>query len=84
MQTFIERYIEQGMQQGMQQGKAAVVLRLIERRFGPLSDDVRKRVTQADPNTGCCNGPSASSMPTVSRKSFTDARFLVSSRLQPR
>ena len=51
MQTFIERYIEQGMQQGMQQGKAAVVLRLIERRFGPLSDDVCRRVTQADPNT---------------------------------
>jgi hypothetical protein len=55
MQTFIDRYIEQGMkegmQQGMQQGEAAVVLRLIERRFGPLSDDVRQRVTQADPNT---------------------------------
>ena len=59
MQTFIDRYIEQGMkegmqqgmEQGMQQGEAAVVLHLIERRFGPLSDDVRQRVTQADPNT---------------------------------
>ena len=51
MQTFIDRYIEQGMQQGMQQGEAAVLLRLIERRFGPLSDDVRRRVTRADPNT---------------------------------
>jgi hypothetical protein len=55
MQTFIDRYIEQGMQQGMQQGVqqggAAMLLRLIERRFGPPSDQVRERVTRADPNT---------------------------------
>jgi len=55
MQTFIDRYIEQGVQQGMQQGVqqggAAMLLRQIERRFGPPSDQVRERVSQADPNT---------------------------------
>ncbi len=51
MQTFIDRYIEQGVQQGMQQGRADMLLRQIERRFGPPSDQVRERVTQADPNT---------------------------------
>jgi len=47
MQTFIDRYIEQGVQQG----RADMLLRQIERRFGPLSDQVRERVTQADPKT---------------------------------
>jgi hypothetical protein len=51
MQTFIDRYIEQGVQQGVQQGGAAMLLRLIERRFGPPSDQVRERVTRADPDT---------------------------------
>jgi predicted transposase/invertase (TIGR01784 family) len=67
MQTFIDRYIEQGVQQGLQQGVqqglqqgvqqgvqqggAAMLLRLIERRFGPPSEQVRERVTRADPNT---------------------------------
>lgn len=63
MQTFIDRYIEQGvqqgkqqgvqegMQQGLQQGRADMLLRQIERRFGPPSDQLRDRVTQADPNT---------------------------------
>ncbi|MBK1646917.1 transposase [Thiocapsa imhoffii] len=39
------------MQQGMQQGGAAILLRLIERRFGPPSDQVRERISQADPKT---------------------------------
>ena len=47
MQTFIDRYVEQGVQQG----SADMLLRQIERRFGPPSDQVRERVTQADPNT---------------------------------
>jgi len=51
MQTFIDRYIEQGVQQGMQKGGAAMLLRQIERRFGPPSDQIRERITQADPNT---------------------------------
>jgi hypothetical protein len=56
MQTFIDRYIEQGrqqgreqgLQQGLQQGEAAVLLRLIERKFGPPPPDIRERVLSAD------------------------------------
>jgi hypothetical protein len=48
MQTFIDRYIEQGREQGLQQGEAAVLLRLIERKFGPPTPDIRERVLSAD------------------------------------
>lgn len=55
MQTFIDRYIEQGLQQGLRQGErrgeAAMLLRLIERKFGPPSEPVRTRITQADAET---------------------------------
>jgi hypothetical protein len=46
MQTFIDRSIEQGRQQG----EAAVLLRQIERKFGPPSAEVRERVLSADPD----------------------------------
>ncbi|WP_295443531.1 DUF4351 domain-containing protein [uncultured Thiodictyon sp.] len=57
MQTFIDRYIEQGSQlgvalgveQGKQQGEVAVLLRQMDRKFGPLSQSVRERVVNADP-----------------------------------
>lgn len=59
MQTFIDRYIEQGRQQGIAQGvergrregEAAILLRLIDRKFGPPSQSVRERVANADPET---------------------------------
>ena len=55
MQTFIDRYIEQGLQQGLQQGErrgeATMLLRLLERKFGPPSEPVRERITQADAET---------------------------------
>jgi predicted transposase/invertase (TIGR01784 family) len=51
MQTFIEKYIEQGEQRGEQRGEAKMLLRLIERKFGPPSEPVRARITQADPDT---------------------------------
>jgi hypothetical protein len=59
MQTFIDRYIEQGREQGIQQGidlgrkqgEEAVLLRLIERRFGRPSDAVRSRIQAADAET---------------------------------
>ena len=67
MQTFIDRYIEQGREQGIeqgreqgraqgreqgrQQGEAAVLLRLIERKFGTPSEAVRERVLSADAET---------------------------------
>ena len=55
MQTFIDGYIEQGRQQGIQQGRhqgeAAVLLRLIERKFGPPMESIRQRVEDADTET---------------------------------
>ena len=51
MQTFIDKYIAQGVEQGVQQGEAAVLLRLIERKFGPPSAPVRKRIVEADAET---------------------------------
>jgi predicted transposase/invertase (TIGR01784 family) len=55
MQTLFERYHEQGRekgrQEGRQEGETAVLLRLIERKFGPASASVRQRIAQADPET---------------------------------
>ncbi|WP_295446405.1 Rpn family recombination-promoting nuclease/putative transposase [uncultured Thiodictyon sp.] len=55
MQTFIDRYIEQGRQQGWQKGRqegvSNVLLRQIERKFGPPSESVRARIASADPET---------------------------------
>ncbi len=51
MQTFIEKYIEQGEQRGEQRGAVRMLLRQIERKFGPPSEPVRARITQADPDT---------------------------------
>jgi hypothetical protein len=39
------------MQQGLRQGEAAVVLRLLECRFGPLDETVRQRIQAADAET---------------------------------
>jgi hypothetical protein len=54
--TSVERIgMEKGMQKGIQQGKqlgaADMLLRQIERRFGPPSDMVRERITRADSDT---------------------------------
>ena len=51
MQTFIDRYIEQGRQAGRREGEAAMLLRQIDRKFGPPSETVRTRVGSADPET---------------------------------
>ena len=67
MQTFIDRYIEQGRkeaieqaiarsrqegwQEGRQEGEPAMLLRLIDRKFGPPSEPVRERITNADRET---------------------------------
>jgi len=60
MEGFAERFTrkgleqgrEQGMQQGMQQGEAAVLMRLLERRFGPEAAEAwRERVETADAET---------------------------------
>ena len=41
METFIDRYIAQGKQLGEQRGEAKMLLRQIERKFGPPSETVR-------------------------------------------
>lgn len=43
--TSVERF---GIEKGVQQGAAGLLLRLIERRFGPLDDSTRARVAEAD------------------------------------
>ncbi|WP_300971022.1 hypothetical protein [Thiocapsa sp.] len=51
METFIDKYIAQGKQLGEQRGEAKILLRLIERKFGPPSETVRHRITEADSET---------------------------------
>ena len=63
MQTFIDRYIEQGIRQGMEQGieqgieqgkrqgEAELLLRQLERKFGPASATLRQRIQEADAET---------------------------------
>lgn len=47
----MEKGIEKGMEQGIVKGESAMLLRLLERRFGPLSEPVRQRVAGADAET---------------------------------
>ena len=64
MQTFIDRYIEEGERrgekrgeklrgktEGIQFGEAAVLLRLIELKFGTISERDRRRIESADAET---------------------------------
>lgn len=39
---------EEGLRQGLQQGEAALLIRLLERKFGPLDASVRERVEASD------------------------------------
>lgn len=43
----IEKGRQQGLQQGLQQGEVALLQRQLSRRFGPLPDAVRARLTSA-------------------------------------
>jgi len=52
MTSFAEHFREEGMQQGIQQGEVAVLLRLMERKFGHRLTDVdRQLVVSADTET---------------------------------
>ncbi|NEX17713.1 MAG: hypothetical protein C1943_14100 [Halochromatium sp.] len=59
MQTFIDRYIEQGrekgieqgIEQGREQGKAELLLRQMERKFGPADVQLRQQIQEADAET---------------------------------
>jgi hypothetical protein len=42
---------QEGRQEGRQEGEAAILLRQIDRKFGPPSELVRKRISSADPET---------------------------------
>jgi flagellar biosynthesis/type III secretory pathway protein FliH len=42
---------EEGRQEGRQEGEAAILLRLIELKFGPADESVRRRVREADADT---------------------------------
>jgi hypothetical protein len=42
---------QEGRQEGRQEGEAALLLRLMERRFGPLNPNLRERVRTADADT---------------------------------
>jgi predicted transposase/invertase (TIGR01784 family) len=48
MRQGMRQGMQQGMQEGMQQGEAELLLRLLERRFGPLDDAIRQQVKIAD------------------------------------
>ena len=55
IQTTREQSLQQGMQQGLQQGKrqgeAALLLRLLEKRFGAIPESVQQQIQQADTET---------------------------------
>ena len=47
-QQWLQEGEQRGRQEGRQQGEAALLLRLLERRFGPLPDWARDRIAAAD------------------------------------
>jgi hypothetical protein len=47
-QRWTQEGLVQGREQGRRQGEASALTRLLERRFGPLSDAVRDRIASAD------------------------------------
>ena len=42
---------QEGRREGRQEGEAALVLRLLERKFGVLDPVMQRRITQADAET---------------------------------
>lgn len=49
MQKGLQEGLEQGLEKGRAQGSASILLRLLNRRFGPLAADVTRRLSQATP-----------------------------------
>ena len=47
----VQQGVQQGLQQGVQQGESAVLLRLLDRKFGPLNERSREQVAGADAET---------------------------------
>jgi len=48
---WVEQGLQQGRQEGRREGEAALLLRLLEHKFGGLSEEVRERVARADAQT---------------------------------
>jgi hypothetical protein len=51
LQQGLQQGRQQGLQQGRQEGEAALLLRLLERRFGPLPGWAQARIADADRET---------------------------------
>jgi len=50
--TSVERFsLEERYRQGVQEGEALLLIRFLEKRFGPVSDGQRKRILAADSQT---------------------------------
>lgn len=47
----MKKGLKQGRQKGRQEGEAALLLRRLELRFGPLNEADRARVLEADSDT---------------------------------
>jgi hypothetical protein len=47
----VQEWTKQWKQEGRQEGEAGVLMRLLERKFGPLDAAVRSRIAQADSET---------------------------------
>ena len=45
------RMVEKGIEKGIQQGESMLLIRLLERRFGPLSEDRKVRIREAASET---------------------------------
>jgi len=48
---FYQQAVSEGRVEGRVEGEATLLLRQLERRFGPLSADARRRVAEADAET---------------------------------
>ncbi|MDT8407362.1 MAG: DUF4351 domain-containing protein [Methylococcales bacterium] len=49
MEKGVEEGLRQGLQQGLQKGEAALLLKLIARRFGDLDESIIERINSAAP-----------------------------------
>lgn len=47
-QAWLQEGRQQGLQEGRQEGEAALLLRMLERRFGPVPEKVSERIRAAD------------------------------------
>jgi hypothetical protein len=48
LQQGLQKGLQQGRQEGRQEGEAKALLRLLEKRFGPVDQDARDRIAAAD------------------------------------